>query len=206
MNETQAGGVPIPELRSGVQAAGFRIVSWRTFLYTFLLIIGINVAQILYKAVYNLYFHPLRKLPGPKLWIAFPVLRNVAQMRGQLDFQIRELHETYGDVVRMGANFVSFTSPEAWKDIYGHGHAELPKFFPKGTGIEDEPKIISANARDHFRFRRAMLPAFSDKALGQQEPLIMVYVDLLVEKLRDVAQKGELADMVKWYTLTTFDL
>ncbi|KAI5867891.1 cytochrome P450 [Durotheca rogersii] len=155
--------------------------------------------------LYNLYFHPLRNIPGPPLWIAFPIARTLSMVKGTAEFQVRDAHAKYGEVVRLGPRSVSFITPQAWKDIYGHGHAEFPKFYPKGIHM-DPKKIISSNAPDHFRFRRAMLPAFSDKALTQQEPLIRVYVDLLIERLREVAKTGRSTDMVRWYNFTTFDL
>lgn len=155
--------------------------------------------------VYNLYLHPLSHIPGPPLWIAFPVTKALGMVRGKAEFQIREAHAKYGEAVRIAPNQVSFISPQAWKEIYGHGHAEFPKSFGKGVQM-DPKKITASNAADHFRFRRAMLPAFSDKALAQQEPLIRVYVDLLVERLREVAEKGEPTNMVQWYNFTTFDL
>ncbi|XXH04521.1 hypothetical protein Hte_010937 [Hypoxylon texense] len=155
--------------------------------------------------VYNLYLHPLSHIPGPPLWIAFPVTRALGMVRGKAEFQIREAHARYGEAIRIAPNQVSFISPQAWRDIYGHGHAEFPKSFGKGIPM-DPKKIIAANAADHFRYRRAMLPAFSDKALAQQEPLIRVYVDLLVERLREVAETGEPTNMVRWYNFTTFDL
>lgn len=194
-----------------VDDSDFRITSWKGLLCTAVgSILVVKIGLICLTAIYSLYFHPLRKIPGPKLWIAFPIVKSIAQLRGQLDFQIRAFHEKYGEVVRIGPDAVTFTSPQAWKDIYGHGHAELAKHFPRGTAHGDDgagaSDIISANARDHFRFRRAMLPAFSGKALEQQEPLIQVYVDLLVRRLREVAEAGEATDMVRWYTFTTFDL
>jgi len=181
------------------------LASWRGAL---LLVTTFIIFQILHTtvtAIYNIYFHPLRTIPGPKLWIAFPLLKSLNMMGGHLDFKIRAQHEKFGDVVRLGPNEVNFTCPEAWKDIYGHGHAELPKSFPKGTGMDDG-NIVYSNAANHFRLRRAMLPAFSDKALRQQEPLIKVYVDLLMERLREVADKGESTNMIRWYNFTTFDL
>ena len=33
-----------------------------------------------------------------------------------------------------------------------------------------------------------------------------VYIDLMIEKMRDIASSGQKTDMVKWYNLTTFDL
>ncbi|KAI1817267.1 cytochrome P450 [Poronia punctata] len=158
-----------------------------------------------YSITYNFYFHPLRHIPGPPLWIAFPILRNLLMVRGSSEVTIRDMHEKYGEVMRVAPNVVYFLHPQAWKDIYGHGHAEFPKHYPEGYTMNPK-KIIASNPRDHFRLRRAMLPAFSDKALAQQEPLITTYVDLLIQRLRQVSETAEPTNMVRWYNFTTFDL
>ena len=169
------------------------------------LLLVIQVIKILVTAVYNIYFHPLRDFPGDKLSIAFPFLRIPQIVKGRREAMMIRLHDKYGDVVRARPDMLSFISPAAWKDIYGHGHPELPKILMKDLGF-DEKKIFSASQADHARFRRAMAPAFSDKAINQQEALILVYVDLLVEKLRETAKTGLPTNMVTWYMLTTFDL
>ncbi|KAI2641107.1 cytochrome P450 [Xylaria nigripes] len=170
-----------------------------------LLLVAIVIIRQFVIIVYNLYFHPLRKIPGPQLWIAFPILRRILMVHGTIEFKIREMHAKYGEVLRMSPNEVFFLNPQAWKDIYGHGHAELPKYYPEGFKM-DPRKVIAANPRDHFRMRRAMLPAFSDKALSQQEPLIRTYVDLLIQRLREVSDTANYTNMVRWYNLTTFDI
>ena len=65
-----------------------------------LLAIALICLVILAVSLYNLYLHPLSKVPGPRLWIAFPPLKNVAAMRGLYDRHMREFHEVYGHVVR----------------------------------------------------------------------------------------------------------
>ena len=163
-----------------------------------------EIIQGAVRIIYNLYFHPLSKYPGPKLWAAFDVARTIGRMGGYIDFQIAEEHRKHGEVMRIGVNELSFITPSAWKDIYGHGHAELRKYFPPNTVNPNQ--IIAANSSNHFRMRRAMLPAFSEKALAQQERLIRVYIDLLVHRLSECAQSGQPADLAHWYNLITFDL
>jgi cytochrome P450 len=88
---------------------------------------------------------------------------------------------------------VSFTTSQAWKDIYGHSHKPLPKYLADESGRA--PSILTANDADHTRFRKSLLHAFSDKALRAQESLIKQYVDMLVQKLKAVASSDEKADM-----------
>ncbi|KAL6228775.1 hypothetical protein BDW75DRAFT_246343 [Aspergillus navahoensis] len=106
-------------------------------------------------------------------------------------------------LVRFAPSEVFFITPEAWKAIYGHGHAQLPKVL---TSVSSMGDIISANDRDHSRHRKALAHAFSARGLQTQEPLVKGYVDKLIERLKGFAESQLPVDMVKWYNLTTFDL
>ncbi|KAL4959139.1 cytochrome P450 [Aspergillus stella-maris] len=153
--------------------------------------------------VWSILFHPLRHISGPKAWAAFPLLRYISATRGNLEEDLRQLHSVYGPAVRFGPDEVSFITAEAWKDIYGHGQPQLPKVLNSASDPND---IISSNHDDHSRFRRAMSHAFSAKGLQSQEPLLISYVDKLIERLKSNVESGVPADMVKWYNLTTFDI
>ncbi|KAL4894428.1 cytochrome P450 [Aspergillus ambiguus] len=171
-------------------------------LITLQILVALYLVYVGLSAVRNVYLHPLRHIPGPKAWIAFPILRHVAAVRGRFDVQMRAYHAKYGDVVRFGPDEVSFITPQAWPAIYGHG-SQLPKVLNSSSNTSD---ILSAHHADHARFRKALSPAFSAKGLQAQEPLLLQYVDQLVERLRGVAESQLATDMVKWYNLTTFDL
>lgn len=185
-------------------ARAVNLLSIRSIGILLCIYIAFRIILGILRITYNVYFHPLSKYPGPKLWTAFDVVRTIGRMEGYIDFQIAEEHRKHGEVVRIGVNELSFIKPDAWKDIYGHGHAELRKYFPPNAVNPNQ--IIAAGSSDHFRMRRAMLPAFSEKALAQQERLIRIYVDLLVRRLGEYARSGQPADLTRWYNLTTFDL
>ncbi|TEY32156.1 hypothetical protein BOTCAL_0747g00020 [Botryotinia calthae] len=150
-----------------------------------------------------LYYHPLSRIPGPSLWIAFPLFRHLSSIRGRHVIDLRALHQKYGEAVRFGPNEVSFITAQAWRDIYGHGHKQLPKVVRSTQSRRD---IISANDIDHSRYRRSISHGFSAKALQEQEPLMKGYIDKLIIKLKEHAESRSPVDMVKWYNVTTFDL
>lgn len=88
-------------------------------------------------AIYNLYFHPLAgRFPGPKLWAASRLPFVHALLTGRLVQRQREIHEKYGDVVRLAPDEVSFSNEESWDDIYsfrrGHKRAVRDKAFFSG--------------------------------------------------------------------------
>ena len=81
------------------------------------LVLAIFVAQ----ALYDIFFHPLRKIPGPFLARFSQTWRNIRYFRGSWHSDVVQLHRTYGNVVRIAPNEVSFVDPAALKDLYGLG-------------------------------------------------------------------------------------
>lgn len=61
---------------------------------------------------------------------------------------------------------------------------------------------------DHVRQRKIFTPAFSDRALKQQEPLFLKYTDQLVAKLKARIEEDPESkiDMIRLYNFTTFDI
>ncbi len=134
---------------------------------------------------------------------------------GNLVHRTRALHETYGSIVRLAPNEVSFIDPQACHDIYSYrsGHRPFPKNQvwvptpPKGSG--KAPSILNADDEDHSRIRKAWAYGFSDKALKDQEPLITSHVDRLISRLRQQCHSREqsaVLDIVKWYNFCVFDI
>jgi cytochrome P450 len=120
--------------------------------------------------------------------------------------------------VRIAPNHLSFTSPRAWRDIYGSlprdgsytsVWPEVPKSKTFTSATDDqEESIIQAGFHEHARLRRALAPGFSDAALRVQEPMLRGYVETLVGRIGEKCAGGEgvVMDMEKWYNWTTFDI
>jgi hypothetical protein len=141
--------------------------------------------------------------------------------RGDLAFKLLPLHEKYGPVVRIAPDELSFTHPDAWKDIYGHrvgnNHnvLELPKagrfYRTRGT----LPNIISEEDRAHHGLvRRVLSHGFSDKHLTARESVITGYADKLIRQLRkfsvspsndEISSPGSM-NMTAWYNWVTVDI
>lgn len=145
-------------------------------------------AYQIWTVIYNIYFHPLHKFPGPTLFGASRLPWAIKHAFGSQAFYTQKLHDKYGPVVRIGPNHLSFTDPRAWKDIYGHR-------VGSGSNVEEMTKsrtfvktlrhvptsIINADREEHSKFRRALSHGFSDNAMRQQEPMIAKYIDLLLK-------------------------
>lgn len=133
-------------------------------------------------------------------------------LRGKLPMEARELHEKYGDVVRVSPDQLSFIDPEAWKEVYGirPGLPQRPKDQRHvSVGPNSTPSILRTDDQTHGRYRRSLSHGFSEGSLQKQEPIVKSYIDLLVQRLYEQTTAGggsSKVDMVRWYNFTTFDI
>lgn len=82
--------------------------------------VSLLAIAIITKFVYNIYLHPLRKVPGPFLAGATELWRSTKYASGQWHQEILDLHRQYGPVVRVSPNEVSFVDRAALEQVYGH--------------------------------------------------------------------------------------
>jgi hypothetical protein len=77
--------------------------------------------------IYNRYFHPLAKVPGPFLASISPVWivwQSYKQRRPRLDVA---LHKRHGSVVRIAPGEVLFANPKYFNTVYGAGVSQMGK-------------------------------------------------------------------------------
>lgn len=67
--------------------------------------------------MYDVFFHPLAKFPGPKFRGAFRFLALVEEIQGTQARNIKALHDKYGPVVRISPDSLSFNTAQAWKGV-----------------------------------------------------------------------------------------
>jgi cytochrome P450 len=172
-----------------------------------------NTRQVLaylavYLPIYNIFFHPLRHFPGPKLWAMTRVPYTRNEISGQPQKTTLKLHQEYGPFVRVAPEILSISHPDAAIDLRGHrtgGKSEHGK-DPIGT-YSLRNNIIGADREDHSRFRQVMSRGFSAQAMLEQQTTIRSYVDTLLRQLHEFGAGGtKPVDMVAWYNYTTFDV
>ncbi|KAE9983506.1 hypothetical protein EG328_009846 [Venturia inaequalis] len=159
--------------------------------------------------IYNLYFHPLRHFPGPKLAAATQLYTSYYLVTGKPIEHFRKMHAKYGEVVRTKPNDLSFITDTAWRDIYMHRQGKPQMMKSHRLSFEADPdlfNIISGDDDTHARHRRSLAHAFSDKALKEQEPLIQQYIDLLIDDVRNQAKTGTAFDIIDRLNWVSFDI
>ncbi|OBR06538.1 Cytochrome P450 monooxygenase [Colletotrichum higginsianum IMI 349063] len=159
--------------------------------------------------IYNLFFHPLRRYPGPKLWAATPLPAAFNVLRGTPHLKILELHKRYGDIVRVGPNELALSHAEVWKEVCGHlqrGQEENGK-DPKYANEGADKSLIPASRERHGPMRRLLSHAFSARAMSEQQPLMDRHIDLIIQRLREHGEGGmKPLDASKWFEWITFDI
>ncbi|KAI1633880.1 cytochrome P450 [Biscogniauxia mediterranea] len=160
---------------------------------------------------YNLFLHPLRHFPGPLLMRAGRIPYFYKSITGTLPFDMLDIHNRYGSVVRIAPNELAFSDPRAWKDIMGHrkqGVASFEKWNGFYRLIPDEPvNVVNAPGEEHASLRRQLAHGFSDASLRGQESIIMKHINLLIRRLHENSHGGtKPVNLMAWYNYTTFDV
>ncbi|KAJ3961392.1 hypothetical protein N0V92_001887 [Colletotrichum tropicale] len=168
------------------------------------LVLGYHVAYY----IYNIYFHPLSKYPGPRLAAASPLWLSSSYFGGKTPTDLLELHKTYGPVVRTSPDGLSYIKAPQWKEIYGHrpGQLEFSKDEKYFSGLKGEPLILNADRHYHGYIRKLFAHGFSEKAMREQELVLKQYVDLMFRRVEEEGRDGtQPVDILKWFNFVTFD-
>lgn len=165
-------------------------------------------------ALRNIYYHPLSRYPGPRLWAAFRLPYCFSLWRGTLVRHVHAIHQEYGDIVRVAPNEISVARSDGWNDIYCRRSGHQP--FPKNPIWWSElpgrtPSVLSTpHPADHRRMRGLLSTCFTPSALQAQEPAIISHIDNLIYQLRKHCLSKEndatTIDIVEWSSFTFFDI
>jgi len=160
--------------------------------------------------IYNIYFHPLAKFPGPKLAVISNIFYARTVVSGNSVKIMTALHEKYGDVVRWSPDELSFSSAAAWKDIYlPQKSREIflkdPKFYVIDEKLRAKQIANILDPEEHERARKVLSHAFSPKALLEQEDIVLKYANMLMIAIQEESRKGPI-NFIDYYNWITFDV
>lgn len=99
-------------------------------------------------------------------------------------------------MVRVGPNELSFASEESVKEIH---NLQFKKFTKKGTSEELIFKLVFAapnlltvqDPTAHKNLRDTLLPAFTSKALLEQQDITQHHVNVMIERLVDAVKSSQ---------------
>jgi hypothetical protein len=178
----------------------------RELIWFGLLILSVIVSL---RALYNIFFYPLRRFPGRKTYAVSSVPVALAQLRGRYHRFTQDAHEKYGPMVRISPNDLSFIGANAFNYIYarskgGPPFSRDPTFF--NEMLVSPRSLTMPNDVDHPRLRRSMNGAFAPRVIGDQESFLQKTIDLFLDQMSEHASQARPADLRLWYNYTAFDL
>ncbi|KAI0443961.1 cytochrome P450 [Xylaria telfairii] len=178
-----------------------------TVLLACLAVVG-PLCYLLGWCVYNLYFHPLARYPGPKLAAVSQVWFAWVWFSGRYPIIIQDAHRKYGNVVRIAPNELSFNTIQAHRDIYSTPSRNGKKSFIKDPTFYnngDPVKVLfyEIDAAEHAWQRKLLAAGFSTGMMRNQEHLVHRYVDLFMENIGKLSAAShgigvDIAEVMPW--------
>nr|ATW01302.1 CloA [Claviceps gigantea] len=149
------------------------------------------------KSIYNLYFHPLRNVPGPRL----AALTNFYAFywnwirEGGYSKQFSQLHQHYNSpVIRIGPNSVHTNQIELYDVIFKGGSAWLKdwQFYQHFNGVD---AMIGSK---HFRtYRDHLAPLYAQRTVDGLAPKVRENLELCAARISNAARTGKTVNLAK---------
>ncbi|KAM7212718.1 Cytochrome P450 [Rhypophila decipiens] len=160
------------------------------------------------RGIYNAYFHPLSRYPGPKLAAMSSLWWVYASLSGRYPWIIEKVIKKYGNVVRIGPNELVFLTPQAAKDIYLAQEKNMELFVQVGyDALDTGDGGISGetNPVRHREIAKNLAPAFSNRSLRSKEAVIHQYLDLFIRLLEEHGG-GDGVELNRWTNCLGLDM
>ncbi|OIW25652.1 cytochrome P450 [Coniochaeta ligniaria NRRL 30616] len=137
----------------------------------------IVVAALLLQAVYRLTFHPLAKIPGPRLAAVTDYWRWYYEMKGVLPFKLKQLQAecNWPLIFRVGPNHVVVHDPTQYDVIYRVNSQFLKDrgFYEKwASGRNGGTTVTACDKQKHSARRKETMAQLSKQKVQALHPLV----------------------------------
>jgi len=170
------------------------------------------VAYLVLTTIYNLWFHPLAKYPGPFFSRISGIPSFYYACKGDRHIWAWRQFQIYGDKFRAAPNLILFNSPEAYNSVFGYNtnvrKSDFYDVWRRNAG--DLNTLGCTNVALHARRRKALALAFTDQSVKATIPFMERHTDrwneLLPGKTFDDDGWSEPQDLTEWADYLMFDL
>ncbi|KAL1961494.1 hypothetical protein VTN77DRAFT_1673 [Rasamsonia byssochlamydoides] len=171
------------------------------------LAVSFNTGLILSIGVYRLFFHRLRRFPGP-FWAKLTRFADAAKAAKNVQYnvEVAKMHKQYGDFIRTGPRELCIVRKSAIPLIYGPQSECLKSSWYTQVSTDHRKCSIhmTRDFDDHRKRRKAWDRGFSIKALATYEPRIKAKADLLATEIK--SRLGQPLDATAWSMFLSFDI
>lgn len=158
-------------------------------------------------SIYRLIFHPLARIPGPKLAALTTWYEIYYEMvkPGKYVWKIKDLHQEYGPIVRIAPNEVHIKDLGFLDTIYAPGTRRREK--EKARNLDVGLSIGgTANHDLHKKRREALNPFFSKKSVIGLGPMIADKVQELSARLEECMKQQTPVNLSDLYFAFAMDV
>ena len=173
-----------------------------------LLVVILTIYVVVY-ATYNLFLHPLARVPGPFLAHLTSTWLQFYDLAGVRVYMIDDLHQRFGPVVRVAPNELSFADPSMIKEIYGQASPYMKSAMYSLLSVGPHLGVFDTADREvHKKRRRLISHVFAATSVNACEPVI---ADLIRHLLRWIKKESESipprpVDVFVWFRMLTLDV
>ncbi|KAE8328523.1 cytochrome P450 [Aspergillus sergii] len=165
------------------------------------------VAGYIAHTVYDVYWGPTARVPGP--WLArFTRLWELLKVnKGHFEQVNIDLHKKYGPIVRISPNTFSISDPSAIKQIYLGRTTLMKSKFYEPFGDPLDPNLFSeTDIKKHAQSRKAVAHLYSMSSLVTYEGSVDRCNVQVCAKLRDFARHRIAFDVPTWMLFYAHDV
>ncbi|RFU34119.1 hypothetical protein B7463_g2203, partial [Scytalidium lignicola] len=161
---------------------------------------------LLLRFVSRRYLSTLRQYPGHFLASGSRIYRLLCVASGQSHLHMIALHRRYGPIVRIAPDELSFSSPEAARQLLsaGKGFHKTPFYnvFPP-----ENPDIFTETREAvHAQKKRVVSGPYSMASMQKLTPYIDKAIDSLLSKLNQYAEGSGQVNLGDWLHYFAFDV
>ncbi|KAA1473502.1 cytochrome P450 [Dentipellis sp. KUC8613] len=154
--------------------------------YSILYISSSYVLYVLYIAIYQLFFSPLRTVPGPWYAAVSGLWLKAHAMRLQQCQTVHELFEKYGPIVRIAPDKVAFNDTETARQVYNVLRLDKSMFYKGLQTNNNDHAMTTLPKAAHSRRKKTYTSHYNMSNLARFEPEIKHAVHELVEVLNKI--------------------
>lgn len=163
-----------------------------------LLIVAGIIALFLPIITYLIDNKKLRKYPSASGLAAIsPLWQIYHNRRGQKYLAVDRAHKDLGRIVRLGPTHLSFSSPTAFKDIYGHGTTLKKDVFYDNQAGGNPNMADATNKQVHRNKRKNLAHVFAPAQITLMEPRVQSAVKSLLACIEMKSRGQQVSDADK---------
>lgn len=135
--------------------------------------------QITANTLYNLYFHPLRHVPGPFWARASAIPSWYHTSTGKRHIWLWQLFQIYGTRIRVAPNLVLFRDPEAHHAIYGaKSNVHRSAFYIGLTkNIREKTTLNTLDPVEYAHRRKILNTCFTEHSVAAVSRFVSQHLD-----------------------------